>query len=135
MRYQGINLSCRRVVSRGNRMRALLSWFRRFFDIRRRARGFNVAQPDQDGWGTFYSLPVAAALFDRPIVVIDQNGIGNLYQPDCSEKSLNNKQPLVRGDFKHLVQRLRDEGANPIAIYKSSPAHFQSVSLENDSNT
>jgi len=94
------------------------------------ASGFNVAKPDQDGWGTFYSLPVAAALFDRPIVVIDQNGIGNLYQPDCSEESLTNGQRLPEGDFKHLVQRLRDEGANPIAIYKSSPAHFQSVNLE-----
>ena len=99
------------------------------------ARGFNVAQPDQGGWGTAYSLPVAAALFDRPIVVIDQNGIGNLYQPDCSAKSLNNGQPLRDGDFKDIVQRLRDEGANPIAIYKSSATHFQSVSLENDSNT
>jgi len=94
------------------------------------ARGFNVAQPDQNGWGTFFSLPVAAALFDRPIVVIDQNGIRNLYHPDCSEESLNNKQPLPSGGFKDRLQRLRDEGANPIAIYKSSPAHFQSVNLE-----
>ncbi|MFM7567457.1 MAG: hypothetical protein ACKO8O_01985 [Betaproteobacteria bacterium] len=130
MRYQGINLSCRRVFSRGNRMRALQPWFRRFFDISRRARGFNVAQPDQDGWGTFYSLPVAAALFDRPIVVIDQNGIGNLYQLDCSEEVLNNGQLLPEGDFKLLVQKLREKGQKPIAIYKSGPAHFQSVNLE-----
>ncbi|MFM8556556.1 MAG: OTU domain-containing protein, partial [Betaproteobacteria bacterium] len=94
------------------------------------ARGFNVAQPDQDGWGTPYSLPVAAALFDRPIVVIDQNGIGNLYQPDCSEESLNNGQRLPEGDFKLLVQKLREKGQKPIAIYKSGPAHFQSVNLE-----
>jgi hypothetical protein len=94
------------------------------------ARGFNVARPDQDGWGTSYSLPIAAALFDRPIVVIDQNGIGNLYRPDCSEEPLNGSQPLPRGGFADLVQRLRDEGANPIAIYKSSPTHFQSVNLE-----
>lgn len=95
------------------------------------SRGFNVAQPEQSGWGTNYSLPVAAALFNRPIVVIDQNGIGNLYRPDCSEESLNGSRPMPPGGLADLVQSLRNEGGNPpIAIYKSSAAHYQSVNLE-----
>ena len=96
------------------------------------ARGFNVTTPEQTGFGTAQSLPIAAAMFDRPIVVIDQEGKGNVYQPDCSAAPLNNKNRLNQGDLKGVIQKLREDdprARDPIVIYKSGPAHFQSVGL------
>ncbi len=96
------------------------------------ARGFNVTTPEQSGFGTAYSLPIAAAMFDRPIVVVDQEGKGNVYQPDCSAAPLNYENRLNQGDLKGVIQKLREDDPrtrDPIVIYKSGPAHFQSVGL------
>lgn len=96
------------------------------------ARGFNVTTPEQTGFGTAQSLPIAAAILDRPIVVIDQEGKANVYQPDCSAAPLNNQNPLNQGDLKAVIQELRKDdprARDPIVIYKSGPAHFQSVGL------
>lgn len=83
-------------------------------------RGLNVGKPDQQGWGTFYSLALAAVELQRPILAVAHNDQATLFQPDGSRQALN--QNWVASARPTSV-----DGVTPLIIPQASSTHWVST--------
>ena len=83
-------------------------------------RGLNVREPNQEGWGTFHSLHLAAIELQRPIIAISYDDQATLYRPDGSREAL-------QANWVELARPTSADGAGPLIIPQASATHWVST--------
>ncbi|MFM7567139.1 MAG: hypothetical protein ACKO8O_00360, partial [Betaproteobacteria bacterium] len=83
-------------------------------------RGLDVREPGQAGWGTSYSLALAAVELQRPILAVAHNDQATLFQPDGSRQALNQ-------NWVASARPTSADGVTPLIIPQASSTHWVST--------